>query len=153
MAIKTKTIKGFPDYEVTSKGEVYSYKNGERKLLKPAVSGSGYHGLSLSNGKEKKAVQVHRLVAMSFLPNPKKLEIVNHIDGNKTNNALSNLEWNTRKGNAKHWANTIAPKNAAARKEKKENDLSQRLSVLRHAHSTLTDSSLFHKVFATVMND
>ena len=35
MAIKTKTIKGFPDYEVTSKGEVYSYKNGERKLLKP----------------------------------------------------------------------------------------------------------------------
>lgn len=152
MAVKIKTVPGFPDYEVSTNGEVYSYKTGERRQLKPALSQTGYYGLTLSNGKKLKSFQVHRLVALTFLNNPKKLEVVNHKDGSKTNNALSNLEWTSRKGNAKHYVESIAPKNAAARQEKKDNDMKTRISIINHAHTACTSHpELFYSVYKTVM--
>ena len=62
------------------------------------------------NGKQKANWQVHRLVATLFIPNRKKLEIVNHIDGDKLNNDISNLEWTTRTGNAQHYEKHLAGK-------------------------------------------
>lgn len=98
-----KVISGFPDYTVTDKGEVFSYKMG-RKLRALVKDGCGYLRVGLSNSRQgKKAVKkVHRLVAEAFLPNPNNLEEVNHIDGNKANNTVSNLEWVSRQQNMQH---------------------------------------------------
>jgi len=84
---------------VTDQGVVYS-RLGRR--LKQHVSNSGYARVELfSNGSGRK-FSVHRLVATAFVPNPHNKPQVNHIDGNKLNNAASNLEWVTQSENQKH---------------------------------------------------
>lgn len=148
---QVKKIQGFPGYEVSSSGEVFSSKRGDKISMSPSVT-NGYAKVTLSNGTEKGNFQVHRLVAQAFLKNPKKFEIVNHIDGNKLNNDVSNLEWTCRKGNAKHYTETILPKNVAKRKAKQENDMKTRLSIMQHAHSACTSNpELFYSIFETVM--
>ena len=70
--------------------------------LHKTLSTTGYYVVSLSrNGKEKKC-RIHRLVAETFIPNPENKSQVNHIDGNKLNNHISNLEWATPKENVRH---------------------------------------------------
>ena len=89
-----KTIEGFEDYEISSDGQVYSHKS--NKILSPNKSKKGYLQVSLyNNGKERKKL-IHRLVAEAFITNPDNLPEVNHIDENKHNNNISNLEWCTR---------------------------------------------------------
>lgn len=68
------------------------------KLLDPPVSSGGYKFVRIG----EKSLPLHRVIASVFIPNPKNKPEVNHIDGNKTNNAAQNLEWVTRKENAKH---------------------------------------------------
>lgn len=68
------------------------------KKLDPPASSGGYKFARIG----KKTYPVQRIVASAFLPNPENKPEVNHIDGNKTNNAVSNLEWVTRKENMKH---------------------------------------------------
>lgn len=100
-------IKYFPDYNVDEYGNVYHthhYKNGIDKInvIKHKDNGRGYKLVSLwKNNKEYKKY-VHRLVAEAFIPNPNNYLEVNHIDGNKDNNNLSNLEWCNRKYNQRH---------------------------------------------------
>ena len=105
-----KDIPGFEGlYAVTADGRVWSYpkrrssKNG--RFLKPGVR-NGYHFVVLSGGMQKKSYSVHRIVAITFLPNPENKQEVNHKDGVKTNNHLSNLEWATSKENTRHAINT-----------------------------------------------
>lgn len=62
------------------------------KILKPTINRWGYYLVCLNN-INRKWVSVHRLVAQTFLPNPDNLPQVNHIDENKTNNCVDNLEW------------------------------------------------------------
>lgn len=148
-----KKVPGYPDYEVSSSGEIFSSKRGDRVKLSPSTS-TGYEKVMLSNGKEKVNYQVHRLVAELYIKNPKKLEIVNHIDGNKLNNDISNLEWVSRKGNGKHYSEKLAPRYAAERRAKKDNDMKTRLSIINHAHSACTSNpQLFYSIYQTVMND
>ena len=117
-----KTIEGFPNYAISNRGKVMSYtfkKDG--KLLNPQKDGGGYRHVRLydgtdargtyANGDNKpKLEKVHRLVAEHFLPQPDRnvyLE-VNHIDGDKENNDVTNLEWMTRKENIQHaWDNGL----------------------------------------------
>ena len=95
-------IEGFPDYQITSHGRVFSLKYGKMRELKPCKDKDGYMRLSLyKNGKEYKKT-VHRLVALAFIPNPENKNEINHIDENKTNNHVSNLEWCTNKENINH---------------------------------------------------
>lgn len=149
---KVAKLRGFPDYEVNTLGEVFSTRTGTKRQLKPSTS-TGYAKVGIVNTKgETKNLQIHRMVAMCFIPNPKKLEIVNHIDGNKLNNNLSNLEWVSRGGNGKHYSEKLAPKYAAERKAKKENDAKMRMDILTHAHAACTaNPELFHSIFQTVM--
>ena len=97
-----KDIKGYEGlYAITDKGQVYSYK--KQKFLSPAKCGKGYLKVMLCRGKEDhKNLMIHRLVAEAFLPNPEGKLTVNHKDGNKLNNDVSNLEWNTYSENLKH---------------------------------------------------
>lgn len=71
------------------------------KILKSSLEGNGYLTICLGRKKTK---TVHRLVAMAFCENPKQKNFVNHIDGNKTNNSASNLEWVTQHENNTHAA-------------------------------------------------
>jgi hypothetical protein len=86
-------------YKVSASGEVYNLAG---KKLKPGKDGSGYHFVFIYHNKKKKQEKVHRLVAKCFIPNHKNKPQVNHIDGNKDNNHVSNLEWVTQSENMKH---------------------------------------------------
>ena len=98
--IKTKEIKGYEGlYTVNSMGKVFSIKTGKEK--KKLISNAGYYRVHLFNKGKGKIILVHRLVAEAFIPNPKNLPCVNHIDGNKLNNRVTNLEWVTSSENNK----------------------------------------------------
>lgn len=92
-------LKDFPDYGVTEDGRVWSYIS--NKFLIPGDSG-GYKKVILRVDGKRKNLYVHRLIAIAFLPNPEGKPQVNHIDGDKHNNNLANLEWNTRTENMRH---------------------------------------------------
>lgn len=97
-----KDCKGYKDlYQISNLGRVWSVKG--QKILKGTVSKSGYLYVHLTskNGQHKKE-RVHRLVALSFLPNPDNLPQVNHKDENKLNNCVCNLEWCSAKYNCNY---------------------------------------------------
>ena len=95
----------FPTYHVSNFGRVKSFK-GKQRIIKPALSGSNYLFITLYSCDKAKPISVHRLVALAFIPNPKKKSEVNHRDGNKFNNHVSNLEWATSSENNLHAFNT-----------------------------------------------
>lgn len=96
-----KKIKGFEEYTVTKTGDVYSHKNGKKKKLKPE-NNHGYLRVALSSQGRSKKFRIHRLVAMSFINNKNNHKCVNHLDGNKKNNCVENLEWCSFSDNQKH---------------------------------------------------
>ena len=96
-----KDIDGYNGlYIISSTGNVYSHIS--KKQLKPLLSSTGYYNVQLYKNSKAKAFLIHILVATAFIgPKPKGYE-VNHIDGNKLNNSVDNLEWVTRKRNTRH---------------------------------------------------
>ena len=98
----TRTVPGYPDYEVSACGRVFSSRTSERKEIKGSYNGAGYRQTSVTNpdGKCRHAF-FHVLVAMAWLPNYDPSLQVNHIDGNKLNNHASNLELVTASKNAR----------------------------------------------------
>lgn len=98
-----KTIEGYPDYRISDRGRVISLKGDIPRFLNPATDTHGYLKVSLSeNSKCDHNCRIHKLVAAAFIPNPENKPEINHIDGNKTNNHVSNLEWVTRSENSRH---------------------------------------------------
>ena len=89
--------KGF--IEVSNKGRVRSLLKGEPRILKTQADNKGYHRIRVTIEREKMSFKVHREVARAFIDNPNNLPQVNHIDGNKDNNAADNLEWCTNRDN------------------------------------------------------
>ena len=98
-----KPIKGFEGlYEVSNTGKIRSLHFGKTRILSPGKDLQRYLHLVLCKDKVKKEFLVHRLVASAFIPNPNNKPEVNHIDGNKSNNNVDNLEWCTRECNMRH---------------------------------------------------
>jgi hypothetical protein len=95
--------KDFYNYVVYDDGRVFS--NYSRKFLKPDIV-FGYLKYSLSTPQGVLRIAAHQLVGQLFISNPNNYPFINHIDGNKQNNHVSNLEWCTAKMNNKHARDT-----------------------------------------------
>lgn len=112
--MKTEIIKDFPNYRINTLGEIESCYKGTSSIattnwkpIKQVYDKScGYMLVTLCHKGVRKNKRVHRLLMESFIPNEHNKQHINHIDGNKLNNSLSNLEWVTPKENAVHAANT-----------------------------------------------
>lgn len=101
-----KDIAGYEGkYQISSLGKVkiFNYKNTKNvRIMKDFIDGRGYIRACLCKNGIGKFYSVHRLVAEAFIPNPENKITVNHKDGNKLNNKVDNLEWNTYAENNIH---------------------------------------------------
>ena len=98
-----KDLEGL--YQVSNFGNILSlnyYRSGKPKLLKPSKTKNGYLLVTLYKNRKRKSYKVHQLVAEHFIPNTDNLPEINHIDEDKTNNRVDNLEWKSHKGNCNH---------------------------------------------------
>lgn len=113
-----KDVKNYEDlYSITKTGSVWSKpRDGTGghigKWLKPDIKPNGYQTVTLVKNKVKQRFLVHRLVAINYIENPCNKPCVNHIDGNKQNNSIDNLEWCTWSENEQH-SYTILNKQAS----------------------------------------
>ena len=145
-----KNIDGYSSYMISNMGRVKSLsrvivdKNGNKQSLVERLMAQrkyiGYYKLTLRDDISKiKTFSVHRIVAITFIPNLKGKPIVNHIDGNKLNNCAKNLEWMDAKENAIHAVNTIPQKhfrpvigiNLKTKKEVRFNRISKAVEFLK----------------------
>jgi len=88
------------NYLVDEDGNIYNAKTGHKKSL--YINRDGYQVLDIYENNKATRYTVHRIVAIAFIPNPENKPCVNHIDGDKTNNKVTNLEWATYSENNKH---------------------------------------------------
>ena len=82
--------------------KIYVYRNNKYHQLSQWVDNVGYYQVVFRQNGKRKYVRVHRLIAETLIPNPNNFPQVNHIDGNKLNNNINNLEWTTNAINTKH---------------------------------------------------
>ncbi len=111
-----RPVKGYEGlYEVSNMGRVKSLHTGEEIIISTPNDSFGYKTVTLAKRTHKQK-RVHRLVAEAFIPNPMNLPAVNHLDGDKHNNSMYNLEWCSIKENTNHAIKTglikfmVAPK-------------------------------------------
>ena len=95
-----KDTDGYSDYEVSTYGRVKRKSTGT--ILKPTNDSRGYPAVTIIDSVGQHTKNVHRLVASTFIPNPDGKRTVNHKDGDKRNNHITNLEWNTMSENITH---------------------------------------------------
>lgn len=101
-----RNIKDYENYQVSNYGRIKSfiiygkYKN--IRILKAHKNYKGYFLVSLTKNKQKKLKLIHRLVAQEFIGNKFNKPQINHIDGNKQNNMINNLEWCNNSENQIH---------------------------------------------------
>lgn len=95
-----RNIRGFDGYKVSNDGYVYSEKT--RRILNRINNNKGYYHICLTVDGKMQYQLLHRLIAEAFIPNPEGKPFINHIDGNKKNNKIENLEWVTNQENIRH---------------------------------------------------
>lgn len=117
-----RDVVGFEEYfQISNLGNVFSKRS--NRIFKQTKHKTGYCTFNTSIGGRKHNFYVHRLVAMAFIPNPEDKPFVNHKDGCKTNNILSNLEWVTHMENVAHaWALGLAKSSSRPSTQRKLTD-------------------------------
>ena len=98
-----RDIEGYEGlYQISNKGRVKSLYNGSERILRPGIDGYGYMFVGLYHDNIRNFFKLHRLVAQAFIPNLYNKPQVNHLDENKKNNCVDNLEWATAKENSNY---------------------------------------------------
>ena len=110
-----KLIPNYPEYSITTDGKVFTHKKnvgmGKGKVLdysykrelKPQLDRKGYLKIILESGTpRRRSTSIHRLVAETYLPNPHNYGTVNHINEDKTDNRVENLEWMSNADNVEY---------------------------------------------------
>ena len=93
-----KSIKDYENYQVSNLGRVKSLnygRTGKEQILKPAKDKDGYLYVGLCKNGKTKLFKIHRLVAQAFIPNIENKPCINHIDCDRQNNCVDNIEWCT----------------------------------------------------------
>lgn len=130
MEEKWKDIEGYEGlYQVSNLGRVKRILFVNNIITKPInkilncskIDNLGYPQVTLCKNGHRKYLRIHRIVAKSFIPNPNNYPCVNHIDGNKRNNCISNLEWCNHSYNTIHALNTGLINAEKRNKASKEN--------------------------------
>jgi hypothetical protein len=99
-----KDVLGYEGiYQVSNLGNVKSLKFNKQKILSKCLNPNGYYTVTLSKKGQTKNMLVHRLVCISFIENEDNKPQVNHIDYDKKNNNVDNLEWVTQEENNNHY--------------------------------------------------
>lgn len=105
MKIRAKKVPNLGGYWATETGHLYKMMlSGDRKKCNVRVNHNGYLRVNIMTKEGKKEVAIHTLIARTFIPNPENKPFVNHLDFNKQNNSISNLEWVTSRENMKHYS-------------------------------------------------
>lgn len=102
---KWKTIEGYENYEVSTAGNVRNKSTG--RILKPYENGVGYLQVGLCKDGKRKKILVHKLVASVWIPNPHNYDTVSHINHDREDNSVDNLQWMSKSNCGK---NTAKPK-------------------------------------------
>lgn len=153
---KTVNIKGWEMYQCDTNGVIYG-QNG--KPLKPNTNRRGYKYVVFCKDKKMKTFVVHRIIALTFVPNPMNLPVVNHKDGNKLNNNADNFEWTTFGGNTIHARDELGVNFGEANKrpirgfDKKTGELKYEFgSISEAAHYFVKPDKNFRCVQNTIWN-
>ena len=141
-----KEINGFSKYEISNIGNLKNKYS--QKILKPCIK-SGYLATSLTdNNGIRKNVKIHRLVALNFIPNVENKETVNHINHNRLDNNIKNLEWmttteqNNHKRNCKKEIQELVSSRAVWRIDKDTNKKLELYQTIRFASQWVFDNKL-----------
>ena len=122
LKVEWKLIDGFGGvYSVSNYGDVKNNRTG--KLMKPRKNEKGYLHIGLTKNGKQKSMRVNRLVAQAFIPNPENKSQVNHIDFNRENNCVSNLEWVTSKENTQY---SVCNRKCPGQQKKRNNKTGER---------------------------
>ena len=146
-----RPVVGFEGiYEVSKLGMVrrVAPTRGSRAgfIRKTVIDGKGYPAMLLRKPRHKsKWMRVHRMLALAFIPNPDNKPQVNHKDGNRRNNALSNLEWVTNRENCIHAA-TVTLSHCGSRNTSSKINEASVLEIFRLRSIGLTQESIGTKV-------
>ena len=150
-----KDINGYNgSYKISNFGRVKSIKYDKEIMLKCWLNSFGYCIVNFSQNGTRKNYRVHRLVAEYFIDNINSLKEVNHIDGNKQNNNVSNLEWCTRQENLKH-AHKIGLRKAKSGEEHnavklKETDVKEIRNLYRNGYTQKNIAEIYNVTQANI---
>ena len=140
--IQLKDIKGYEGlYKIDKDCNVYRFFKNSYNKLTPRETTWGYYNFSLTKNGQSKNYYAHRLIAQAFIPNPGNKPYINHIDGNKQNNKIENLEWCTAKENNLHKYDVLGYKKPLLTNEQKHS-----LSIVHLGKNTGKDNGKSVKV-------
>lgn len=133
--------QSYNNFEINELGDVRNKST--NNILKKSIDKNGYYFISLSMGQrgKVKTIKVHKAVAETFLPNPDNLPFVDHIDENKLNCCLSNLQWISPKDNTnKHWKHVLQTEDYCDNRKLTKEDV-----IYIRTHNNLSGRQLANK--------
>lgn len=147
-----KDIKGFENYQISNFGRIKSKERmvsnscrtyfKKEEILKTHVMKSGYLAIVLRDKEQKKRLlKIHRLIAENFISTPNRYTQVNHIDGDKTNCAIENLEWRTPQQNTRHAMKNGLRRRYTGRNVQKIYQINSETKEIEKVHETFADAA------------